>query len=39
MIDVVCAIFECDGKVLLCRRKEGLKNAGKWEFPGGKVIS
>lgn len=38
MIDVVCAIFERDGKVLICRRREGLKNAGKWEFPGGKVI-
>jgi len=37
MIDVVCAIFERDGKVLICRRREGLKNAGKWEFPGGKV--
>jgi mutator protein MutT len=37
MIDVVCAIFERDGKVLICRRREGLKNFGKWEFPGGKV--
>ena len=38
IIHVVCAIFEKDGKILICRRKEGLKNEGKWEFPGGKVI-
>jgi|TARA_B110000259_G_C14020407_1_gene402812 8-oxo-dGTP diphosphatase len=35
---VVCAIFEQDGEILICRRKEGLKNERKWEFPGGKVI-
>lgn len=38
IIHVVCSIFEQDGKILICRRKEGLKNEGKWEFPGGKVI-
>ena len=38
IIHVVCSIFEQDGKFLICRRKEGLKNEGKWEFPGGKVI-
>ena len=38
IIHVVCAIFEQDEKILICRRKEGLKNEGKWEFPGGKVI-
>jgi 8-oxo-dGTP diphosphatase len=37
-IDVVCGFFEKDGKVLICKRKPGIKNAGKWEFPGGKVI-
>lgn len=39
MIDVVCAIFENNDKVLICRRKESIKNGGKWEFPGGKVIN
>ena len=39
MINVVCAIFENNGKILICRRREGVKNEGKWEFPGGKVIS
>ena len=24
------------GRVLICRRGEGRKNAGLWEFPGGK---
>lgn len=38
IIHVVCSIFEKNGKILICRRKEGLKNEGKWEFPGGKVI-
>lgn len=37
MIDVVCAIIEIEGKLLICRRRKGLKNEGKWEFPGGKV--
>ena len=37
IIHVVCSIFEQDGKILICRRKEGLENEGKWEFPGGKL--
>lgn len=37
MISVTCAIIERDGKILIARRGEGQKLAGKWEFPGGKV--
>lgn len=35
-LEVVAAVFYRDGKVLVCRRKPGLSNAGLWEFPGGK---
>jgi 8-oxo-dGTP diphosphatase len=38
-IDVVCALIERDGRVLVARRPEGKALAGKWEFPGGKVES
>lgn len=38
IIDVVCAVFEKNGKIFICKRKLGLKHEGKWEFPGGKVI-
>lgn len=34
---VVCAIVRKDGKILLCRRAPGRREAGLWEFPGGKV--
>lgn len=34
---VTCAIMLRDGRVLLARRAQGQKNAGLWEFPGGKV--
>ena len=37
MTIVTCAIIEKDGKILIARRAEGQKLAGKWEFPGGKV--
>ena len=37
MITVTCAIIERNGKILIARRAEGQKLAGKWEFPGGKV--
>lgn len=37
MITVTAAIIINEGKVLICRRKKGLKNAGLWEFPGGKL--
>ncbi|MCC6549350.1 MAG: (deoxy)nucleoside triphosphate pyrophosphohydrolase [Ignavibacteriaceae bacterium] len=34
---VACAIIEHNGKILLARRKEGMKLGHKWEFPGGKL--
>jgi len=34
---VVAAVIEKDGKVLVVRRKPGLVAGGMWEFPGGKV--
>lgn len=34
---VTCAVMIRDGRVLLARRSPGQKNAGLWEFPGGKV--
>jgi 8-oxo-dGTP diphosphatase len=37
MLQVVAAIIERDGKVLICRRKPEQSHALKWEFPGGKV--
>ena len=35
-IDVVAAVIECGGKILITRRPEGSHLAGLWEFPGGK---
>jgi len=36
--DVVCGIiYDKDGNILLGRRKEGMDNEGRWEFPGGKL--
>jgi len=38
MIEVTCAIIRNDeGKVLVVRRGPDISNAGKWEFPGGKI--
>ncbi len=34
---VTAAIIENDGKILIAKRKEGWRFAGKWEFPGGKI--
>ena len=34
---VSLALFDKEGRVLLCQRPEGKQLAGKWEFPGGKV--
>lgn len=34
---VTAAIVLKDSRVLLARRAPGQKNAGMWEFPGGKV--
>ena len=37
MITVTAAILYNDDRVLIGRRKAGLRHAGKWEFPGGKL--
>ena len=34
---VVAAVIERDGKILIARRKPGLVAGGMWEFPGGKL--
>ena len=34
---VTCAVMIRGGRVLLARRSQGQKNAGLWEFPGGKI--
>jgi 8-oxo-dGTP diphosphatase len=34
---VVAAVIEKDGKILIARRKPGLVAGGMWEFPGGKL--
>ena len=36
-IDVVAAIIEREGKILLAQRPAGGDQPGLWEFPGGKV--
>tara|TARA_B100001057_G_scaffold134768_1_gene134207 strand:+ start:1768 stop:2163 length:396 start_codon:yes stop_codon:yes gene_type:complete len=36
-IEVVCALIERDGKVLVAKRAAGGPTGGKWEFPGGKI--
>jgi 8-oxo-dGTP diphosphatase len=36
-MNVVAAVIERDGKVLICQRRAGQHFGGKWEFPGGKV--
>ena len=37
MKKVTAAVIERDGKILIARRKAGDSQAGKWEFPGGKL--
>lgn len=37
-VRVVAAVIERDGRLLLCRRPEGKRHAGLWEFPGGKLL-
>ncbi|GAB6157839.1 hypothetical protein JCM39194_10390 [Desulfotomaculum varum] len=39
MKEVTAAIIINDGKVLIAKRAENQKLAGKWEFPGGKIES
>jgi 8-oxo-dGTP diphosphatase len=36
-MEVVAAVIERNGDVLICQRKRGSRHALKWEFPGGKV--
>ena len=36
-MNVVAAIIEREGRILICQRKAGHRFGGKWEFPGGKV--
>lgn len=38
-LDVVCAVIERDGKILVAKRQPGGPAGGKWEFPGGKIKS
>ena len=38
-LDVVCAILEQDGKILLAQRPAHADQPGMWEFAGGKVES
>jgi 8-oxo-dGTP diphosphatase len=35
-MDVVAAVIEREGRILICQRRAG-RHAHKWEFPGGKV--
>jgi 8-oxo-dGTP diphosphatase len=35
-MDVVAAVIERNGRILICQRKSG-RHALKWEFPGGKI--
>ena len=37
MLQVVAAIIERDGRILICRRTPLQSHPLKWEFPGGKV--
>lgn len=37
MVEVVAAVIERDGRVLIGQRRQGGRHPGKWEFPGGKV--
>ena len=37
MIPVCAAVILRSGKILLARRRPGLRHAGMWEFPGGRV--
>ena len=37
MLQVVAAILEREGKILICRRTPQQSHPLKWEFPGGKI--
>jgi len=36
-IQVVAAVIERNGRILIGQRKRGSKHSLKWEFPGGKI--
>src|SRR5262245_10720190 len=36
VVEVVAAVIERDGRLLITRRPAGTRLAGYWEFPGGK---
>lgn len=38
-IEVVAGVLHRGAQVMLARRGEGQRHAGKWEFPGGKIES
>ncbi|MHB8055034.1 MAG: (deoxy)nucleoside triphosphate pyrophosphohydrolase [Candidatus Aminicenantales bacterium] len=37
MIEVTAAVIKNDDRILICRRREGERFGGLWEFPGGKT--
>lgn len=37
MVQVVAAIIEREGRILICRRTREQSHSLKWEFPGGKL--
>ena len=37
MLQVVAAILQREGRILICRRRPDQSHPLKWEFPGGKV--
>jgi len=36
---VAAALYDSDGRVLIAERPAGKHMAGRWEFPGGKVVA
>ncbi|WP_300670626.1 (deoxy)nucleoside triphosphate pyrophosphohydrolase [Desulfoluna sp.] len=36
MLTVTAALLRKEGKILVARRRPGIRHAGRWEFPGGK---
>lgn len=39
LTEVACALIEHEGRVLAVQRSPGMRQAGLWEFPGGKLES
>lgn len=37
LLVVAAALIDCEGRVLMQRRRHGSEHGGLWEFPGGKV--